>query len=285
MESLDSDLLRTFVAVAEAGSITDGALRIYRSQSATSLQIKRLEAILGQPVFERHGRGVILSDTGRRLLPVAQEVTARLDAVLRDISQNDVAGKLRLGIPDDHGRAKLAVIVAAFTRQHPKVELDVTCALSTDFPDALDKGSLDLAIYEVERPKKHEDLLFEDPTCWVSSAHRGFPADDSLPVALFDHACWWRDAAIASLNARGKPYRIVYSSQSVSGVIAAVEAGIAIGLLGRSSLHSGLSVVSENLGFGNTPTSKLVMATSGSQESGPQDAMKAAIRAAFLAKA
>ncbi|KAA0909466.1 LysR substrate-binding domain-containing protein [Aquicoccus porphyridii] len=282
MENLDSDLLRTFVAVAEAGSVTDGAARIYRSQSATSLQIKRLEATLGQPVFERHGRGVVLSDTGRRLLPVAQEVTARLDAVLRDISQNAVTGKLCVGIPDDHGRAKLSEIVAAFTRHHPKVELEVTCALSADFPKALEKGLLDLAIYEVARPSSHEEMLFEDPTCWVSSAHRNFPADESLPVALFDHACWWRDAAITSLKARGKPYRIVYSSQSVSGVIAAVEAGIAVGLLGRSSLHSGLSMVSETLGFESTPASKLVMASSRPRQAGPLDAMKAAIRAAFL---
>lgn len=284
MENLDSDLLRTFLAVAEAGSVTDGAERIHRSQSATSLQIKRLEAILGQPVFERHGRGVVLSDAGRRLLPVAQDVTARLDAALRDISQREVCGKLRVGIPDDHGRTKLADIIASFARHHPQVELDVTCALSTGFPDALEKGTLDLAIYEVERPRKHEEVLFEDPTCWVSSAHRNFPADDSLPVALFDHACWWRDVAIASLKARGKPYRIVYSSQSVSGVIAAVEAGIAVGLLGRSSLHSGLSVMRNTMGLGNTPASKLVVATSGSQETALQDAMKAAIRTAFVAK-
>lgn len=281
MENLESDLLRTFVAVAEAGSVTEGAARIYRSQSATSIQIKRLEALLGQPVFERHGRGVILSDTGRQLLPVAQDVTARLDAALRDISKDAVSGKLRLGIPDDHGRAKLAEIIAAFTRHHPKVELDVTCALSTNFPEALDKGSLDLAIYEVETPKTNEEVLYEDPTCWVSSAHQTFPADESLPVALFDHACWWRDAAVNSLKAREKPYRSVYSSQSVSGVIAAVEAGIAVGLLGRSSLHSGLSVVNETLGFKSTPSSKLVMAASGPLECGPQNAMKKAIRAAF----
>lgn len=284
MESLDSDLLRTFVAVADAGSVTDGAARIYRSQSATSLQIKRLETILCQPVFERHGRGVILNDAGRRLLPIAKEVTARLDTVLRDLSQDAVTGKLRLGVPDDHGRAKLAEIIAAFTRHHPKVELEVTCALSTGFPDALDKGLLDLAIYEVERPSQHEEVLFEDPTCWMSSAHRDFSAYDRWPVALFDHACWWRDAAIASLEARGRPYRIVYSSQSVSGVIAAVEAGVAIGLLGRSSLHSGLSVVGESFGLNNTPASKLVMGASGSQKLGPQVAMKEAIRAAFLVK-
>ena len=106
---------------------------------------------------------------------------------------------------------------------------------------------------------------------------------ESLPVALFDHACWWRDAAVDSLQARGKPYSVVYSSQSVSGVIAAVEAGIAVGLLGRSSLHGGLSVVNDALGLGNTPASKLVMASSKPKEQGPQDAMKAAIRTAFIA--
>lgn len=241
MDNLDSDLLRTFVAVAEAGSVTEGAARIHRSQSATSLQIKRLEAILSQPVFDRHGRGVVLSDTGRKLFPVAQEVTARLDAALQEISKNSLSGKLRLGIPDDHGRTKLAEIIATFARHHPKVELDVTCALSTSFPEDLNRGLLDLAVYEVESPSRHEEVLYEDPTCWVSSAHRSFPADESLPVAMFDHACWWRDAASNSLHARGKPYRVVYSSQSVSGVIAAVEAGIAVGLLGRSSLHAGLS--------------------------------------------
>lgn len=284
MKSLDSDLLRTFVAVADAGSVTDGAALIHRSQSATSLQIKRLEAILGQPVFDRHGRGMVLSDTGRKLFPVAQDVTARLDTALREISQNTVSGKLRLGIPDDHGRARLAAIIASFARQHPKVELDVTCALSTGFPEALDKGLLDLAIYEVESPSSHEEVVYEDPTCWVSSAHRNFQADESLPVALFDHACWWRDAAVISLQDRGKPYRVVYSSQSVSGVIAAVEAGIAVGLLSRSSLHGGLSVVNDELGLGNTPASHLVMASRKPKKQGPQDAMKAAIRAAFIAK-
>ena len=116
-------------------------------------------------------------------------------------------------------------------------------------------------------------------------AHLDFQTDEPLPVALFDHACWWRDAAITSLQTRGKPYRVVYSSQSVSGVMAAVKAGIAVGLLGRSSLHSDLSVVNEALGFGLTPASKLVMASSRPKEQGPQEAMKAAIRDAFMVKA
>ena len=282
MENLDSDLLRTFMAVAQAGSVTEGAERIHRSQSATSIQIKRLEEILGQPVFQRHGRGVVLSEAGRQLLPVAQEVTERLDTALQALSSTPVRGKIRLAIPDDHGRAKLAKIIAAFTRQHPEVELDVTCALSTGFPAALEKGAIDLAIYEVETPAAGVEVLAEDPTCWVSLAARDFSQAEVLPVAVFDQACWWRDAALASLEARGRPYRVAYSSQSVSGVISAVEAGIAIGLLGRSSLHAGLSVAHPAYGFGPTPTSKLVLAQGKSAQSRPIETMKAAIRAAFL---
>ena len=84
----------------------------------------------------------MLSDAGRRLLPVAQDVTARLDTALRDLSDASVEGKIRLGIPDDHGRAKLTRIIAAFTHRHPQVELDVTCGLSTGFPEALERGDL-----------------------------------------------------------------------------------------------------------------------------------------------
>jgi len=281
MECLDSELLRTFIAVTKAGSVTDGAAQIHRSQSATSLQIKRLESIIGRVVFERHGRGVVLTEAGRYLLPVAHDVTTRLDGALRDLSQQAVRGKLRLGIPDDHGRAKLAQIIATFTRAHPQVELEVTCALSPEFPDALEKGRLDMAVYEVEHPAQGEELLVEDPTCWVASDHTDFSAADPLPVALFDHACWWRDAAIASLQAWGRPYRVVYSSQSVSGVIAAVEAGVAIGLVGQSSFKPGLSRVPSAFGFDPTPTSKLVLATGDLQNSDLIIAMKSAIRSAL----
>lgn len=281
MQNLDSDLLRTFAAVARAESVTAGAARIGRSQSAISVQIKRLEDILGRRVFERHGRGVQLSETGRALLPVAEDVTARLDATLSALSGPPVVGKIRFGMPDDHGREELARIIAAFARVHPQIELEVTCALSTGFPHALKAGALDLAIYEVENVSVGEELLTEDPTCWAMSGQSDLRDVEVLPVALFDHACWWRDAAIASLEARGAPYKVVYSSQSVSGVLAAVEAGIAIGLLGRSSLHGGLTVIESAFGLGPTPTSKLVLASPQAQPGQPFQAMQQAIRAAF----
>lgn len=281
MENLDSDLLRTFVAVADAGSVTSGAAQVFRSQSAASVQIKRLETILGQAVFERHGRGVLLTDAGRHLLPVARDVTARLDGVLRDLAADKLRGRLRLGIPDDHGRARLASIVGAFTRSHPQVELEVVCAISAGFPGDLAKGRLDLAVYEVATPDHHEEVLFEDPTHWMMSSYRDLTGFSSLPVALFDHACWWRDVALDSLTASQRSFRIVYSSQSVAGVLAAVEAGVAIGLLGRSSMSDGVEIVDKACGLEPTPVSRLVL---GAREGGDQvigNAMKSAIRAAF----
>lgn len=281
MQNLDSDLLRTFLAVAGTGSITEGAGVIGRSQSATSLQVMRLEEVLGQEVFERTGRGVVLTETGRRLLPVARDVTERLDMALREITSDGLSGRLRLAIPDDHGRARLAQILGAFVQAHPQVQLDVTCSLSTEFPGLLRKGLLDLAIYEVETPADGEEVIHEDPTCWVASGLKDLSADDPVPVALFDRACWWRDAAVHALEALGRPFRIVFSSQSVAGVTAAVEAGIAIGLLGRSSVGPHLRVLGEAQGFPEMPVSRLVIGMSSEADAVLADTMKAAIRAAF----
>ena len=284
MDNLDSDLLRTFIAVADAGSVTDGAAQIYRSQSATSIQIKRLEDVLNRSLFERHGRGVVLTEAGQYLLPIARDVTARLDGVMRDLSINRLQGKLRLGIPDDHGRARLAQIIGAFGQTHGLVELDVTCALSAAFPEALAKGQLDLAIYEVETTTQHEEVLFEDPTHWVASSYRDFSSMDVLPVALFDYACWWREAALTSLRASGRAYRVIYSSQSVSGIYAAVESGMAIGLLGLSSIEDPLKRLGPEFNLGPTPNSKLVLGERDNQNSEAASAMKDAIRSAFRVK-
>jgi len=281
MINLDSELLRTFLAVAGTGSITEGAGLIGRSQSATSLQIMRLEEVLGREVFDRTGRGVTLTETGQRLLPVARDVTGRLDVALREITADGLRGKLRLAIPDDHGRLKLAQILGAFAQSHPQVELEVTCSLSTDFPAMLEKGLLDMAVYEVEAPGEGEDVIYEDPTCWVTSGHQDHLAEDTVPVALFDRACWWRDVAIAALEARGRPYRIVFSSQSVAGVTAAVEAGIAIGLLGKSSVRPHLRVLGEAQGFTCAPVSRLVIGTASATDGTLAATMKAAIREAF----
>ena len=259
MQNLDSDLLRTFLAVAETGSFTDASARIGRSQSATSLQIKRLETIIGRPVFRRHGRGVLLNPAGETLIPVAREVVGRLDGALADLTGQGLAGSIRLGIPDDRSQELLARVLADFAARHPDVELVVKCGSSALFPRDLAAGRLDLAVHDVEAVRPGQQILSEEATCWMASRQHAPDRNDPLPVALFDADCWWREAALASLRDGGRRYRVVFSSESVRGIVAAIASGIAVGLLGSSFACPSFQELGASAGLGPTPRSKLVL--------------------------
>lgn len=234
MTHINSDHLRTFLAIHDAGSVTGGAGRIGRSQSAASLQIRQLEDVIGQPLFRRHGRGVSLTPAGEKLRPVARQVIQSLDTTLSELRGGGLKGKLRIGMPDDHDRSDLANIISSFAALHPDVELEVHCALGSGFAAALRSGALDLAVYEVPEPGKDDIILRQDHLVWMCGRDHDVSASDILPVAVFDHDCWWRDLALSGLDEAGRQYQIVFTSESATGVRAAVQAGIAAGLLSVS---------------------------------------------------
>ena len=123
-------------------------------------------------------------------------------------------------------------------------------------------------------------MLWQDPTQWVMSRHHDLLDRDVLPVALFDRDCWWRDAALTALDKMARPYRVIYSSQSVQGVTAAVEAGIAVALLGRSALGDKIRTLETQEGFPEMPASNLILRTS--RENSPAlRSIEHAIRDAF----
>jgi DNA-binding transcriptional LysR family regulator len=281
MNRLESDLLRTFLAVADAGSFLGGAARISRSQSAASIQIKKLEDLLGTPVFARHGRGVVLTAAGERLEPAARQVVQLLDRTMADMTQGSLVGTLRIGIPDDHSKDALSRIIADFGRDHPNVELSVQCALSTGFSVMLAAGDLDIAVHEVERITPEMVPLRQEKLCWAASRRHDVAGRDPLPVALFDRACWWRDVALKSLKASGRPYRIVYSSETATGVAAAIEAGIAIGVLNASALGPDLAPVTDTARLAALPASHLVIEYGSDMDEDICNAMTQAIRKAF----
>lgn len=259
MRQLDSDLLRSFLAVADAGSITGGAHFVHRSQSALSLQVGQLEELLGKPVFVRHGRGVGLTEAGEALLPVARQIVQTLDRTRAEIGGTGLAGRLRIGIPEEHGARHLPDIIGRFARSHPAAELMVRSANSAEFPAALAAGKLDMAIHEVETVTDTMTLLREVPLGWVGSRSHPVAQDGVLPVALFDRACWWRDAAIRSLEKCERDYRVVLTSESTGGIAAAIEAGIAVGLLDCSSLPTKLVPLTTVPGLEALPPSRLVL--------------------------
>lgn len=281
MNTLDTDLLRTFLAISDAGSFLAGAARIHRSQSAASIQIKKLEALLGTRVFERHGRGIRLTPTGEKLLPAARQSVRLLDKTFAELGNQGLEGALRIGIPDDHSKAVLSRIIADFARMHPKIELTVHCALSSGFANAVANGALDIAVHEVQRVEDDMLLLREEQLQWAASRELEALEHDPVPVALFDRACWWRDIALESLQVSGRRYRVVYSSESSTGIAAAIEAGIAIGVLASSALDDGLVPVPASAALKVRPTSKLVIQHGNGIEDGIRNAITSSIITAF----
>lgn len=275
---LDSDLLRTFLAVAAAGSVTVGARRVLRSQSAVSLQIKRLEEILGRRVFERRGRGIALSAYGGTLLPVAQRVVGLLDGAVADARAEGLRGRLRIGVPEEVGEDGLATIVSHIAREHPDIDLTVRCGISSGFPDAVAGGDLDAAICDVEAVEPGWSVLRPVARVWIAATARVAADREPLPVALFDRACAWRDLALEALNAAGRDYRIVYTSESVAGILAAVRSGLAVALMGEFGREQGIMRLD---GLPVVPDSQLVLMCRPGLDPEVGAALEAAARTVF----
>ena len=155
------------------------------------------------------------------------------------------------------------------------------CGFSAGFPQALDRNELDLVVYAVESVTTGLQVLLKEKTVWVSSRHHMIHEQDTLPVALFDQSCWWRDRALEALEATGRRFRVVYTSESGAGVMAAIAAGAAIGLLGESAVRDNLRVLTQAEGFPEMPDSILVLGHRAGIGSSAVEAMAAAIVEAF----
>ena len=255
--ALDSDLLRTFLAVARHGNVTRGAEALHRTQSAVSIQIKRLEENLAVRLFRREARGVSLTEAGERLRLAAERIVSELDQTARTFRADPIGGLVRVGIPDEYGSDVLPAVLAEFAARYPAVEVSVRCGFSVDFPDAVARGELDLAVCADASGPGLSGELIRDPMVWVASRDYQCRVEDPVPLALFDRSCWWRDLAIESLEDAGQAYRIVFSSESVAGIKAAISTGLAVGVLARSTVESSLHILDERHDFPRLPNSAL----------------------------
>ena len=182
---LESDLLRTFLAVARHGNVTRAAEALHRTQSAISVQIGRLEQRLGSKLFLRQARGVSLTESGESLRVAAERIVGELDRTAAAFCASPIGGQVRIGIPDEYGSAVLPDILAAFAARHPAVEVFVQCGFSTAFPQAVARSDLDLAVFAGGCGPGAGPVLFEEETLWVSAKGFRTSADTALPLALF----------------------------------------------------------------------------------------------------
>jgi DNA-binding transcriptional LysR family regulator len=248
--SLDIDLLRSFVAVADAGSFTRAAPLIGRTQSAVSLQIKRLEDQLGKPVFARGARRVALTVEGERLLGHARHMLRLNDAVMADLTEPDVGGLVRLGVPEDFATAHLPDVLAAFTRAHPRVELEVTCDLTLNLQAGFNRGEFDLVLVKREPGVAIDGTrVWREPLVWVARDTETLPDDEPLPLIVSPQPCVYRKRAIAALDKARRPWRCAYTSTSLTGTQAAVRAGLGIAVLPREMCPATLTPLGRDSGL------------------------------------
>ena len=279
--SLDSDLLRTFLTVARYGNVTRAADALHRTQSAVSVQIKRLEGCLKAKLFRREARGMSLTHAGERLQVAAERVVSELDETVQMFHSDPIGGLVRVGIPDEYGLEVLPTILADFTARYPSVEVFVQCGFSVEFPQAVKRGELDLAVFADEAlPSSVPGKLIQDPMEWVASRRFHCRPDVPVPLALFNRACSWRDLTIEALDKVNQPYKIVFSSESVAGIKAAVSTGLAVGVLARTTVGRDMHILKKRDGFPRLPNS-LVRLERGESQSPAIDAMVSAIENGF----
>ena len=261
--TLDIDLLRTLIAFADSGSFSKAALLVHRSQSAVSMQMKRLEDVLGRTLFARSGRDLVLTEDGLRLLTHARRLLALHEAALRDFEEAPIAGKVRIGIPDDYLLIFLPQLFQQFAERHPEVTIEVICDTSEILLKQLARGALDLAIAAVREAGEDTILLRREKILWVGSPLHLTHEKRPLPLAVFGADTPIRRAVDTALagEAGGSAvaHRIVLRSKSWSAVAAAVRSGFAVSAMAASVVDRSFRVLGEAEGFPEMPSFGLVM--------------------------
>lgn len=246
---LDTDQLRSFVSIVDTGSFTRAAERVNKTQSAVSMHIRRLEEQLGRSLFLKQGRGVRLSEDGEKLLDFARQMLQIEAAAFASVSRKALAGRIRLGIPDDYAETFLPDILNRFMCRHPLVEFSVVCESSLGLAERVASRELDMAVVTACSEFKGAEVLREERLIWVVGSNSRAHEIRPLPLALSGPTCAWRSQAIEALNARGIPWRQLLASANQVAIAPAVMSGMAVTVMPPSAMRAGMRVLGEEDGL------------------------------------
>ena len=256
---LQTDILRTFVAAADAESYTAAAATVHRSQSAVSLQMKRLEENVGCPIFRRNGHAMHLTQEGVTLLRYARRILQLHDEALRAVGQPQLSGVVRLGAPEDYAERLFPIVLARFAQTYPQVQVDVCCESSKSLLQKLDRGQLDLIVRTEGVVAEQGEIIFHEPLVWISSKKHIVHENDPVPLAVYDKDCIFREWAIKSLVAAGRNYRIAYTSPGSAGILAAVQGGLAVAPVALTTVSGDMRILGPDDGYPDLPAATITL--------------------------
>jgi DNA-binding transcriptional LysR family regulator len=280
-QMLDTDQLRSFLAIVDTGSFTRASERVHKTQSAVSMHIKRLEERLGRGLFEKQGRGVRLSEDGHRLIDYARRILQIEASAIAAISNKGLTGAVRLGIPDDYADNFLPVILTGFNCRHPLVEVSVVCDSSLSLYEQLRSGQLDIAVVTDCESLDNVEVLREEPLNWVAGPHGSPFSERPLPLALGRTSCRWRQGALGQLSEAGIPWRLVLTSNNYAAIGPVVQAGLAVTVLPKSAFRPWQRVLGSREGLPWLPPCRIGFMAGAGEHSPEVNALGETIRAAL----
>lgn len=250
--SLDPDLLKAFLSVAEYRSFTRAAATLNRTQSAVSVQIRRLEQRLGTKLFQRTRAGVALTAAGDELLLYARrllDLNAEAVDALRTRKRDTV---VRLGVMDDYGTIVIPPLLASFARSHPEIRVEIETGLTATMPARLGEA-YDLVIAMHPEGCGNGELLRREQAVWAAANAYPAAAHGTLSVALYPPGCLFRQWAAEALDAAGRPWRLAFVSRTLAAVEAIAAQGVAVTVVKAGTLPPRLRILSEDDGLPRLP--------------------------------
>ncbi len=251
------DYLRTFIALTETKNFTKAGLQVNLSQSAVSMQIKRLENEVGKKIFDRVGKTVKLTTEGNILINYAMRIVKEHDEAVAALSKPNLEGLVRFGSPEHYTAGVLPGLLARFAQSFPDVTVEMRCENSDVIKASVDTGDLDIGI--CTQISEGGQVIAHDPVVWMATPGFVLQKHKPLSLATFEDDCIFRSWALEGLEKVGINYRIVYVSRSISGLIDAVKAGFAIAPIIRSNVPSDLKIVGIEDGLPVLPVSNIAL--------------------------
>ena len=257
---LDIDLLRAFLFVQQTGGFSQAAALLNRTQPAISLQIKRLEARVGNPVFERSRSGTVsLTATGITLSSYAHQILAMHDEAVSRLAAPSIRSRVRIGILEELGHSRLPIVLRSFLKVFPSTSPQVQVSLSNQLVNDLMLGRLDMAVVAGQPDFMQGVSLWLEPLVWVGSSAVPVPLQPPLPRVLRPDPCFSRRAAAEALAGIGMHWTQACLSSTMAGVRATVIAGLGITIMGQSEVTEGLRIIGSELSLPQLPPAAIMI--------------------------
>ena len=256
---MDIDALRSFLAFVDTGSFTRAAKQTFRTQSAISMQMKKLEDDTGKRLFIKEGRNLVLTEHGQLLVSYARKILSLHDEALGSLSQGEGHPPLIIGCPDDYAESILPQITQIILDKLPHQNVQICCDCSSQLRLKLDAGEIDIAILTRSPEVEEGYLLRHDTGVWVYGDYENLMHSDPLPLILYEADCKFHSTAVDGLEKQGKNYRLLCSSSSATTIKSLLRRGLGISAMARSSVPNDLVIIN-NMTMPALPSVDIVLA-------------------------